>query len=158
MAVTAKELLNDIHTHDLAKSAVHMLDWCDGYAEYEIGGTLTSISYDQVLDALRMNRKPPRTATDVYIRDCFDWFFYRVDRIQHYIDRGLIDFQDVKSVFQPYAREIEKHEQVFEEFFDFHEYASAKKFFSQYYSGTHPHVSAREKSTTRGSAGTAAGA
>jgi hypothetical protein len=86
------------------------------------------------------------------------WFFYRVDRIQHYIDRGLIDFQDVKSVFQPYAREIEKHEQVFEEFFDFHEYASAKKFFSQYYSGTHPHVSAQEKSTTRGSAGTAAGA
>jgi len=46
----------------------------------------------------------------------------------------------------------------FEEFFEFHEYAITKKFFSQYHSKTHPHVSLQEKPTTRESAGSAAGA
>jgi len=130
---TAKELLNDIHTHDLAKNAVHMLDWCDGQAVYQISTeTRLSIAYKEVLEALQMNGMPPQSDSDVYVRDCFDWFFYRVDRIEHYINRGLIDFQDVKSVFQPYAREIEKHKPIFEEFLAFHEYRLAEQFFDRY--------------------------
>lgn len=130
---TAKELLNDIHTHDLAKNAVHMLDWCDGHADYDIcPGTRKRISYEQVLAALKMNKMPPASDEDVYIRDCFDWFFYRVDRIQHYIDRGLIDLEDVRSVFLPYARELRKNAETFNSFLDFHEYRLARKFFDRY--------------------------
>jgi hypothetical protein len=110
-----------------------MLDWCDGYSEYEISpGVRENIGYEQVLGALQMNGMPPRSKTDVYIRDCFDWFFYRVDRIEHYIDRELIDFEDVKSVFRSYAKEIERHKQVFEGFLAFHEYELAGKFFRTY--------------------------
>jgi hypothetical protein len=35
-ANAARELLDDIHNHELAKQAIHMLDWCDGGFEYKI--------------------------------------------------------------------------------------------------------------------------
>jgi len=130
---TAKELMNDIHTHDLAKQAVHMLDWCEGHADYEIApGSREDISYDDVLLALRKNHAPPGSDKDVFIRDCFDWLFYRVDRIEHYIRRQLIDFADVESVFRPYAKQIAKDRQTYEDFWSFHDYDLARQFFDRY--------------------------
>jgi hypothetical protein len=130
---TAKELLSDIHTHDLAKGAVHMLDWCHGSGEYEIcPGQRVTISYDQVLAALKKSGESSPSKADEYIRDCFDWFFYRVDRIQHYINRELIDFQDVESVFRPYAKLIAHEHDTFYAFLDFHEYSLAKEFLENY--------------------------
>jgi len=129
-ANSAKELLDDIHNHEPEKSAVHMLDWCDRQAEYEIAvGQRATVSYADVLAALAKNGLEPLDRKDVYIRDCFDWFFYRVDRIQHYIDRGLIDFDDVKTVFRTYAGEIEKHQEIYDAFLKFHKYDLARSFF-----------------------------
>lgn len=129
-ANSAKELLDDIHNHELEKNCVRMLDWCDGQAlEYEIApGQRAVISYADVLAALAKNGSESRDAKDAYIRDCFDWFFYRVDRIQHYIDRGLIDFDDVKPVFRIYAREIDKHREIYDAFLAFHDYDLARSF------------------------------
>jgi hypothetical protein len=130
---TAKELLNDIHTHDLAKQAVHMLDWCEGHADYEVTpGTREVISYVDVISALRKNHASPENDKEVFIRDCFDWFFYRVDRIEHYIRRKLIDFADVESVFRSYAKQIAKDRQTYEDFLAFHEYDLARQFFDRY--------------------------
>jgi hypothetical protein len=130
---TAKELLNDIHTHDLAKQAVHMLDWCEGHCNYDLtSGRREVISYVDVMSALRKNHVMPENDKDVFIRDCFDWFFYRVDRIEHYIRRKLIDFADVESVFRPYANQIAKDRQTYEDFLAFHEYDLARQFFNRY--------------------------
>jgi len=132
-ANAAKQLLDDIHNHELAKHAVHMLDWTKGAAIYEVSeGQKERISYDDVLRSLSKNQTENVEPKDVYIRDCFDWFFYRIDRIEHYIRRGLIEFEDVKDVFKVYAREIAKHEQVYKGFLEFHEYDSAREFFSRY--------------------------
>lgn len=130
-ANSAKELLDDIHNHELEKNCVRMLDWCDGPAlEYEIApGQKAVISYADVLAALAKNGSESRDGKDAYIRDCFDWFFYRVDRIQHYINRGLIDFEDVRAIFKVYAREISKNWKTYDEFLTFHEYHLARQFF-----------------------------
>ena len=138
---TAKELLNDIHTHELAKGAVHMLDWCHGSGEYEIcPGQRARISYDDVLAALKKNGESSPSKVDEYIRDCFDWFFYRIDRIQHYINRKLIDRKDVESVFRSYARLVAHDRDTFHAFLDFHEYSLAKEFFENYKISPHPQV------------------
>lgn len=129
-ANAAKELLDDIHNHELEKDAVHMLDWCNGQAEYEISpGQKAIISYADVLAALEKNAAHSPNPKDAFIRDCFDWFFYRVDRIQHYINRGLIDFDDVKPVFHIYAEEIDKHREIYDAFLAFHAYDLARLFF-----------------------------
>jgi hypothetical protein len=131
---TAKELLDDIHKHELAKFAVRMLDWCGGECEYETGklGSRQTVAYADVLAALKANEAASLGEKDIYIRDCFDWFFYRIDRIEHYIRRTLIDFDDVKGVFKVYARQIARDRQVYEDFLDFHGYELAKDFFKRY--------------------------
>jgi hypothetical protein len=133
-ANAARELLDDIHHHELSASAVHMMDWCDGEADYQIvaGGARETISYSEVLEALKKNGKEARKPKEIYIRDCFDWFFYRIDRIEHYIRRGLIDFEDVKAVFRVYAQVTAKHRPVYDNFLAFHEYELAREFFRRY--------------------------
>ncbi len=139
-ANAAKELLDDIHNHELAKQAVHMLDWCDGSSEYNIHGDLSSvISYSDALKALAMNQGETRSERDAYVRDCFDWLFYRIDRIEHYIRRGLIEFDDVRDVFKVYARQVAKNEQVYLNFLQFHEYDLARQFFARYEAGRPGH-------------------
>jgi hypothetical protein len=110
-----------------------MLDWCEGHANYEVKpDTREVISYLDVIAALQKNLPPCEDDKEVFIRDCFDWFFYRVDRIEHYIRRELIDFADVESVFRSYAKQIAKDRQTYEDFFTFHEYELAKQFFNRY--------------------------
>jgi hypothetical protein len=132
-ANAAKELLDDIHNHELAKQAVHMLDWSEGSAEYKINDDLKiAISYPDVLKALALNQGDVCTEWQAYIRDCFDWFFYRVDRVEHYIRRGLIQFADVEDVFSVYAREIAAHKDIYGDFLQFHQYNLAREFFARY--------------------------
>jgi hypothetical protein len=82
-----------------------------------------------VLAAMAKNTAQSSDPKDAYIRDCFDWFFYRVDRIQHYINRGLIDFEDVRAVFKIYAKKISKDWETYAAFLAFHEYDLARQFF-----------------------------
>lgn len=133
-ANAAKELLDDIHHHELAASAVHMMDWCDGEADYQLvsGAPRETISYSEVLEALKKNGREARRPKEIYIRDCFDWFFYRIDRIEHYIRRGLIDFEDVKAVFKVYAQVTAKDRRVYDNFLAFHQYGLAPEFFRRY--------------------------
>jgi hypothetical protein len=129
-ANAAKDLLDDIHNHELEKNAVHMLDWCNGEAEYEIArGQKAIISYADVLAALAKNTGHSPDPKDVFIRDCFDWFFYRVDRVQHYINRGLIDFEDVGAVLKIYAKEISTNWKIYDAFLTYHDYDLARLFF-----------------------------
>lgn len=129
--------MDDIHNHELAKHAIHMLDWCDGGSDYRINDDAFRyrINYPDVLDALAMNSGEAQDDRSAFIRDCFDWFFYRIDRIEHYIRRGLIQFDDVKDVFKVYAREVAFHEQVYNDFMRFHEYELTRKFFTRFTSG-----------------------
>jgi hypothetical protein len=134
-ANAAKELVDDIHKDEHAVRAVHMLDWCtekEGQ-QYEIApGHKVTITYDQVLQALGKNKGEPKDQKDAYIRDSFDWFFFRIDRIEHYIRRGFTGFEDVQAVFAVYAEEIGKHKPIYEDFLEFHKYKLAKSFFSHF--------------------------
>jgi hypothetical protein len=133
-ANAAKELLEEIHGHELSASAVHMMDWCDGEADYQMvsGGARETISYTEVIEALKKNGKEVLKPKEIYIRDCFDWFFYRIDRIEHYIRRGLIDFEDVRAVFKIYAQVTAKDRPVYDDFLAFHQYELAQDFFRRY--------------------------
>jgi hypothetical protein len=134
-ANAAKELVDDIHKDERAVHAVHMLDWCTEKEaqEYEIApGHKATITYMEVLNALAKNKSERKDQKDAYIRDSFDWFFFRIDRIEHYIRQGLTEFEDVQAVFAIYAEEIGKHKPVYEDFFDFHKYRLAKSFFSRF--------------------------
>jgi hypothetical protein len=128
----SKELVEDLHRHEMARQALHMLDWYASQSEYSLGGAKVSISYQDVIRALALRPEDCKGDRDTFIRDCFDWFFYFIDRIQHYIGRDLIEFPDVAPIFKTYARLVGKDWDVYESFLSFHDYELAKNFFGHY--------------------------
>ena len=134
-ANAAKDLVTDVHQDKFSSNCVRMLDWNQGSTLHEVKeGKTVALSYQQhVLPALQKNDQSAcNLDEDHYIRNCFDWFFYYMDRIQHYIDRGLIEFEDVRPVFKPYVRKIGQHRSIYEGFVGCCEYELALKFLRQY--------------------------
>ena len=108
-ASTAKELVIEIHRHRLAALAVELMDNEAVSCQCELDSKeLVCCNFEDAMAALRKSQKEcdPK---EVFLRNCFDWFFYYVDQIQHYIDRTLISFDDVGHIFKPYARKLAHH-------------------------------------------------
>lgn len=128
------ELLTQIHASEHAKHAITMLDWfaCSHDYEIEKDKPKLAISYEEVLAALRKEQRELEDGKELFIFDSFDWFFYYVDRIEHYIRRGLVTFEDVEAVFLPYAKKIAKHRRVYEAFLRSRDYDLAVGFWGRY--------------------------
>ena len=134
-AQAAKEVLHDIHSDTRAAAAVMMLDWNDGTHDYTIDDSTTfHISYSDVLTAICADPSSCKSPRDVYIRDCFDWFLYYLDRIEHYIHTNYIDFVDVKSVFKPYARKLIQDISTYNHLIQAREYEGTTAFLGRYHS------------------------
>lgn len=109
-----------------------MLDWWNNESQYTLpDGKNKEISSSQVITALGKNNGETCNDTERYIRDCFDWFFYRLDQIEHYVRRGFVDFEDVEAAFEAYVPII-KYQVAFEGFLKFHGYMLAKDFFNRF--------------------------
>jgi hypothetical protein len=129
----ARDILGEIHHHELGSRAVMMLDWHNGEHKYEVEeGHKTEISYSDVLVALKKDQSACVDEKSTYIRDCFDWFFYYIDRIEFYLQTELILFADVASVFKPYAEIIQKDWSVYERFLVSCRYDDARKFWIRF--------------------------
>ena len=116
-ANAAKELVYDIHRDKRSAAAVLMMDWHDGVHEHEVGaGQRKVVGYSDVLAALAKPVSQCDEAAERYIRDCFDWFFFYVDRLEHYIESEFIDFVDVASIFKPYVRLFRKNQEIYDRF------------------------------------------
>jgi uncharacterized protein YxeA len=132
-AKTAKEIIDNIHYHEWAKNAVTMLDWSKGEHDYEIRkGSVEVISYENdVIPALGKAQRECEEK-DRYIVNCFDWFLSFIDHIEHCIRTRLIDFEDVKDVFKPYAEKIKTHRIEYDRFMTTHYYLLALDFWKRY--------------------------
>jgi hypothetical protein len=138
-ANAAREFLTEIHQHARASAAVMMMDWYESEHEYKLkpeDDKPVEISYDDVLAALKKEQKDCRGSAserDRFIRDCFDWFFYFVGRIERYMEIKLMKFEDVEPIFRPYARIINgEHAPIYQRFMRLHEYESALQFWERY--------------------------
>lgn len=133
-AQAAREILHEIHIHKFAADAVTMLDWIDGKHVYQLpDGRSIELSYEDILNSLKKCVEECTGVTDVYIRDCIDWFLYHLDRVEHYIQTNYIDFIDVESVLRPYAKKIITDLGTYEAFMKYRGYTLASFFLSRYY-------------------------
>jgi hypothetical protein len=132
-ANAAREILQEIHAHDRACHAVTMMDWSEGKHQYPVDDEHTcEISYQDVIGALSATQTECDTATEIFIVDCFDWNFYYIGRVEHYIRSGLVDFEDVASVFRPYADKVAAHWDVYLPFMQKRQYELAIAFWRRY--------------------------
>lgn len=114
-ASMARDLVKEIHEDKHAMAAVEMLDWGPGRHEYQPGSdTEIKVGQNDIDAALRKERGAATAKKDEFIWESFDWLFYYLDRLEHYVRTGLIDFEDVHDVFVHYAGLIEARREVFD--------------------------------------------
>jgi hypothetical protein len=131
-ANVAKELLDEIFAHDYSKSAILIMDSTKFIRKYKIDeNEYEEISYDDVKELLNESSSNPGKKA-IYIKDCFDWFFYFIDRIEHYIRIKLIDFEDVKVPLNRYSRIIEDDKLIFETYITDQQCFLALKFWQRF--------------------------
>lgn len=131
----AKQLLDELFDHEYSENAVLMLDWNKGKREYVVRGESLIISYKDVLEALKKEQSDSLSDKEMYIRECFDFFFYFVDRIKHYININLINFDDIKAPLKSYAKKITFDGEVYYSFMQAQEYEYADKLLKQLSNG-----------------------
>lgn len=138
----AKQLLDELFDREYSENAVLMLDWNKGQRKYVVGNESLMISYKDVITALKkdqsdLTREPSDglSEKEIYIRECFDFFFYFVDRIRHYIKINLINFDDIKAPLKSYARKINDNGEVYYSFMQAQEYEYAEKLIKQLSNG-----------------------
>ena len=131
-ANAAKEIISDIHTNNWAKNAVTMLDWSEGKHRFKFEEKdSVEISYDKDVLPSLTKRQSECSAIEQDIVYCFDWFFYFINRIEHYVRTELIAFEDVEDICRLYGEKVRKHEQVFETFMSVHGYKLASDFWKR---------------------------
>ena len=131
-ANVAKGILDELFSNPQSQYATLILDWSERQREYEIKkGYNQAISYDEVVAAVGKMQEADLSDKEVFIRDCFDCFFYLIDRIEHSIQIKLISSEDVDAPLRRYAKKIGTQQETYDNFMKLHGYSLAIQFFKR---------------------------
>lgn len=132
-AQSAKQLVDEIHDDEYAKAAVKMMDWFEVIkAERAKDKGKVETNYELVLSALSKVKLKKHTPEEHEIMECFDWFFYFIDRIEQGVQEELICFENVKYIFWPYFKKIRKDKEIYYAFMEARNYILAQRFWDRY--------------------------
>jgi hypothetical protein len=129
----AKKILDEIWADERCTNAMVLLDWSN--REFAIDSDdRVRISRTEVQTAL--SRTEPNelkfSKKAVFIRDCFDSMLDALQRIEHYIEIDLIDFNDVKYPLEYTVDELTGLRREIEKYIDAYEFHFAKRFLDRY--------------------------
>lgn len=132
-ANVAKEFIHEIHTNKYSGAAISMLDWfvIDKADNFDTS-KITEIEYEEVLVAIPKIIDRTYNDKEHYILDCFDWFFYYIDRSEQHIVDGLFLFDNVKYIFFPYFKKIYQNKELYETFMKERCYLLAPNFWKRF--------------------------
>ncbi len=117
MATAARDTFSDIHKNEFAVAALEMIDcmrWqesCTALVRSGISGTITA---DMVERALQTEPHPSPGAANaeqvrIYVRRCFDWLLYYMDRVAYQANVGFLLPDDFAAPLAPYATFVNEH-------------------------------------------------
>jgi hypothetical protein len=100
----AKKMLDDLFDNPSVTAAMVLVDWSN--REFEVSpGERDRITREELLTALRTDDLH-FTPKEVYIRDCFDALLDVFQSLEHYINRKLITYEDVKYPLEYVIEEL----------------------------------------------------
>jgi hypothetical protein len=131
-ANAAREIIKDLHSNNWADNATAILDWSEGkfHLTFE-GNKRVEISYEKDVIPALSKRQSEYSDLDRDIVYCFDWFFYYINLIEHYIRIKLIEFKDVEDICRLYSKKIMRPDKLYETFMNTHSYTLAIDFWKR---------------------------
>jgi hypothetical protein len=125
----ARSVLDELEDDEYANAAMLLLDW-DG-REVSIAGHYKVFTHKQVDKALRTT-DTNFDEDEVVIRDCYDHFFYSLERISLWIEVELISVYDVVFPIGYLAGCMAKRRPVFEGFMCEYDYSRSLRLMKQF--------------------------
>lgn len=105
-AELAKNLIDEIYDKEESHNALLLID--DLHKVIRKEGEKIDISIEEVISALSNLEKESNEKID-YIYTCFDILFYYFDRLEGFINIGLIDMEDVSYPAEYYIKQLSKN-------------------------------------------------
>lgn len=124
-ADVAKDILKEIFNSEKSKAAMQMLDWSG--RKYNDGTMEHQIYFENFKSALRVTNLE-FDEKEMYIRDCFEDLFDKLELIQNYVAIDFININDVAIPLAYYARIIKNKLNDFDAFLTSYGYEGAKQF------------------------------
>jgi len=125
----AREILDSAFENKYFENAVSMLDLPG--RKFKFGDSRTeSINLQDIVAALESD-DPTHSDKLVFIRDCFDYLFFYMNRIEQAIETNLIFIEDVKQPFSFLVGKMIGNRHVFEEYMKENGYNYAMKFLNR---------------------------
>lgn len=129
-AEMARTILDQTWRDELAKSALRMLDWSG--LKYERAGRITEpITHDNMYYALRTSNTQ-FTDDEHYVRDCFDQLFDDFERIEHYLNIGLVNWEDIQGRLDYYVSLLARQKPIYEQFLATYQFKLALRLLSRF--------------------------
>ena len=122
----ARDIIDAMNARPLSANAMRMLDW-SGRSYKLPNGEDQTVKWNDVYRALR-TEDLNFTLTEVYIRDCFDSLFDDFERVEQFINSGLIAFDDVGPAIEYYVSRMSREQNIFEDFMGVYEFEDAIDF------------------------------
>ncbi len=125
----AHDLMEKIWSDKNVLHAVRMLTWKAQKYTLDSGGVIT-LTKTEILNALRTENLIFNDK-EKYVRACISDFFHKLGRIEHFIQRGLIDFDDVCYSFSERVVYFHEDGDIYKKFLNYYEMNSGIKFFER---------------------------
>jgi hypothetical protein len=132
-ASMAREILKEFHADKNAMDAIEMLDWGAGQHAYGVGEQRDlQIAEEDVVEALKKDRTRATGPKDEYVWRCFDWLFFRIDRLEHHVGSDFLLFEDIVDVFRPYVAKIRTQRERYRHLLATQDYRNVERFLARF--------------------------
>jgi hypothetical protein len=134
MANSAAVFVREMHSNQHSSDAVCILDWLHINKEppNDAGTRGEHISLAQLIGIMHAPGDRVFNERERDVLECFDWFFYYIDRMEQNIRDGLFSFDSVKYIFLPYYEKVAANRAVFDEFALSRRYLLAPRFWKRF--------------------------
>jgi hypothetical protein len=113
-AEAAKKIQDEMVDDPQADAAMKMLDWLR--RDYELADkTIQPISTSEAMYALRTENFA-FSKSEVFVRDSFDALLYYLQLFEHYIESGLVRFEDTTFPLGYYVDKMAEHREPISNF------------------------------------------
>lgn len=117
MATAARDAFTDLHKNAFAVEAAEMIDcvrWDEQYNAPTALSDLVGMRRETILCALSPHEASAASASlsdlhRAYVRHCFDWLLYYMDRVAYQTNVGFLQHDDFDAPLAPYAKFIHDH-------------------------------------------------
>lgn len=143
-AELARKILSELRADSRIQNALQMLDWTG--RDYQIASDQWKpVTWDEMVNALRITDIMTFDDKDAFVRDCFDSLFDALEQVEHYLRTGLLEFRDVEFPLEYHVEKLRDFENAVRPFMKQYGYDLALAFVDRFGTPAHSQTASESR-------------